>query len=99
VKLLTEIALSTTESEYISLSAALREVIRFYVALLKIIQAPLDGEIPKDGTKNKKIKYHHFREEVNKRNIIIEQVDTLGQQADIFTKPLGNILFRKSFGN
>jgi hypothetical protein len=46
-------------------------------------------------TKHLNIKYHHFREEVDAGNIIIEQVDTSDQKADIFTKPLGNILFKK----
>jgi hypothetical protein len=46
-------------------------------------------------TKHLNIKYHHFRDEVNAGNIIIEQVETADQQADIFTKALGNILFKK----
>jgi Reverse transcriptase (RNA-dependent DNA polymerase) len=118
-KIQTEIALSTTESEYISLSMALREVIPLRRLIAEIQDAGFilpskKGKIlcrafednsgafemaksPKmrPRTKHLNIKYHHFREEVNDGNIIIEQVDTLDQQADIFTKPLGNILFRK----
>jgi hypothetical protein len=46
-------------------------------------------------TKHLNIKYHHFPEEVDAGNITIHQVDTAEQWADIFTKPLGHLLFRK----
>jgi hypothetical protein len=98
-KLQTEIALSTTESEYISLSAALREVIPLR-RLFSEIQAT-DFILPsgkgkilccafednsgafemaksqkmRPRTKHLNIKYHHFHEEVDAGNIIIEQVD------------------------
>lgn len=40
------------------------------------------------------IKYHHFREHVRKKMIIIHHVGTKDQLADIFTKPLPRDLFR-----
>jgi hypothetical protein len=46
-------------------------------------------------TKHLNIKYHHFREAVQKGEISIMQIDTLEQIADIFTKPLGLQLFLK----
>jgi hypothetical protein len=118
-KLQTEIALSTTESEYISLSTALREVIPLQRLIEELRLAGFDlpskpGKVlckafednsgayemarsPKlrPRTKHLNIKYHHFREEVEKGTIQIFQVDTGDQIADIFTKPLGNELFKR----
>jgi Reverse transcriptase (RNA-dependent DNA polymerase) len=118
-KLQTEIALSTTESEYISLSTALREVIPLQRLIEELRVAGFDlpsrpGKVlckafednsgafemarsPKlrPRTKHLNIKYHHFREEVEKGTIQIYQVDTGDQIADIFTKPLGNELFKR----
>ena len=51
-------------------------------------------------TKHISIKYHHFRERVNKGIISIHHIDTKEQTADIFTKPLDESLFihlRKKF--
>jgi hypothetical protein len=45
--------------------------------------------------KHLNIKYHPFCEEVTNGNIIIQQIDTENQIADIFTKTLGHFLFRK----
>ena len=45
-------------------------------------------------TKHIALKYHHFRSFVN-RKIVINYVDTLRQQADIFTKPVCDDLFPK----
>ena len=39
-------------------------------------------------TKHINIKYHHFREAVNRGDITIHPINTNDQQADIFTKPL-----------
>jgi hypothetical protein len=44
-------------------------------------------------TKHISIKYHHFREHVNKGTISIHPIDTKEQTADIFTKPLDESLF------
>ena len=118
-KLQTEIALSTTEAEYICLSQALRRVIvimRFFKELSKKIKSfnyrkpkfqctayeDNKGAIelanaPKMGprTKHINIKYHHFRDAVEKKTIEIEYVDTKEQLADIGTKPLEPKIFEK----
>jgi Reverse transcriptase (RNA-dependent DNA polymerase) len=118
-KLQTEITLSTTESEYIALSTALREVIPLQRLIEELRKA--NFPLPKNQskvyckvfednsgafemapppkmrpkTKHLNIKYHHFREKVDAGNITIHQVDTTEQWADIFTKPLGHLLFRQ----
>lgn len=118
-KLQTEIALSTTEAEYICLSQALRTVIvlmRFFKELSKKIKSfgytkprfqctayeDNKGAIelanaPKMGprTKHINIKYHHFRNAIEKKMVEIEYVDTHEQLADIGTKPLEPKAFEK----
>ena len=44
-------------------------------------------------TKHIDIKYHHFRSFVVNGDVKIKHVDTKGQIADIFTKPLDSELF------
>ena len=44
-------------------------------------------------TKHIGIKYHHFRQHVKDGSISIHSIDTKEQTADIFTKPLDEILF------
>ena len=113
-RLQTEIALSTTEAEYIALSTAAREVLplREMVTELKtildipnaklVIQCTLFEDnkgaeelanVPKNRprTKHIAVKYHHFREAVRSKTLIVKRVDTLNQLADIFTKPLARI--------
>lgn len=46
-------------------------------------------------TKHIALKYHHFRSFVDNGRIRINYVDTLKQQADIFTKPVKDDLFPK----
>lgn len=46
-------------------------------------------------TKHLNIKYHHFREAVEDGTVSIHSIGTADQQADILTKPLGNVLFVK----
>jgi hypothetical protein len=118
-RLQTEIALSSTKSEYISLSQSLREVIPLMRLVNELNAAGFEipGERPmiqckafedntgalemakthkmRPRTKHLNIKYHHFREAVQKGEISIMQIDTLEQIADIFTKPLGLQLFLK----
>ena len=55
------------------------------------------SKVPKmrPRTKHINIKYHHFREHVQKGTITVEHVDTENQVADIFTKPLAAPLFLK----
>ena len=111
-KLQTEIALSTTEAEYICLSQALRTVLvlmRFFKELSKKIKGfkhrkpefqctayeDNKGAIElaqaprmRPRTKHINLKYHHFRNAVDKGMVKIEYIDTHVQLADIGTKPL-----------
>ena len=41
------------------------------------------------------IKYHHFRKHVAEKKFSIFPIDTKYQLADIFTKPLDRVIFRK----
>jgi hypothetical protein len=114
-KLQTEIALSTSESEYISLSQVLREM--RLVNELKAAGFNVPGETPnfmcsafednsgalemvrthkmRPRTKHLNIKYHHFRDSIQKGEITIHAIDTLDHIADILRKPLGIKLFSK----
>ena len=119
-KMQTEIALSTTESEYISLSTALRETIPMMHLIDEVRQRFNCGDIvptpttqctlfednsgalklantPKmrPRTRHIDVKYHHFREYVRRKLIMIKSVRTTEQLADIFTKPLPRDLFAK----
>ncbi len=116
-KLQSEIALSTTEAEYIALSTAMRDLIPMKQLLselqtvLKIpaqeitchsilfednVGAETIANVPKmrPRTKHIAIKYHHFREHVKNKTILVTHVDTHDQLADIFTKPLPRDTFR-----
>jgi hypothetical protein len=46
-------------------------------------------------TKPINVEYHHFHEEVEDGNLKLKKIDSLDQQAAIFTKPLEVILFKK----
>jgi Reverse transcriptase (RNA-dependent DNA polymerase) len=118
-KLQTEIALSTTESEYIALSSSLREVIPLMRLINELKEAGFDlpsstpivhckvfedntgalamAQSPKlrPRTKHINLKYHHFRDAVEKGDISIHKIDTNDQMADILTKALPLELFRK----
>ena len=115
-KLQTEIALSTTESEYITLSQSLRDTLPLMELLREIRNAiPSPENISKiyytvfednkgcielaiaprmrPRTKHIALKYHHFRRYVTDKLIDILPIDTKEQLADIFTKPLDEVLF------
>ena len=46
-------------------------------------------------TKHINIKYHHFHDSIENGRIMMYKIDTLDQEADIFTKPLEESLFIK----
>ena len=46
-------------------------------------------------TKHLNNAYHHFRQHVENQEIVIHSIDTDHQIADIFTKPLEEVLFKK----
>ena len=118
-KLQTEIALSTTEAEYIALSMAVREIIPLTLLFQEAKDKGIDVDVNKarvhcrlfednrgaaeiarvpkfrPRTKHINLKYHHFREHVKSGLLEIVDVPTDEQLADIFTKPLGVVLFEK----
>ena len=107
-----EIALSTTESEYMGLSQALREAIPIMELLKELKEAgfPVGSNVPevkckvfednsgaleiakehkyRPRTKHINVKYHHFRDYVDRGDISIVKIGTEDQEADILTKPL-----------
>jgi hypothetical protein len=120
-KLQTEIALSTTEAEYIALSKAARELIPLRRVLRELsLGSPLThctkhppGVLPpstvfednatciavatreahlKPRTKHISLKYHHFRAYVQSGALQIVKVASASNLADIFTKPLTQVL-------
>jgi hypothetical protein len=46
-------------------------------------------------TRHMNLKYHHFREAVEKGQVTIHAINTLEQVADILTKPLAMLQFQK----
>ena len=118
-KMQTEIALSSTESEFIALSHTLRSTIPL-MELLKELQSKNIGfppskpgihckvfednsgaieiaKVPKmrPRTKHINVKYHHFREYIEREDISIHYIPTGDQPADMMTKPLNEPLLSK----
>ena len=118
-KMQTEVTLSTTESEYVSLSQSLQDVIPL-MRIVDEIREQFDKDItakptvrctvfednsgalelanvPKMRPRTKHInnKYHHFRDHVRNKQILVKAVDTREQVADYLTKPLPRELFQK----
>ena len=110
-KMQTEISLSTTEVEYISLSQEMCDVIPFINFITEINELyglqkhkPLvccklfednNGAIELANTPNYhlrmkhiRLKYHHFRDQVDQGKVEILPIDSKFQIAYLFTKPL-----------
>ena len=111
-KLQTEVALSSTESEFIGLSQALRTTIPLMELIKELKKHGFDtassvpkvhcqvfednsgaieiAKVPKmrPRTKHINIKYHHFRDYVERGEITVHPLDTKDQPADMLTKPL-----------
>ncbi len=118
-KLQTEIALSTTEAEYIALSTATREILPMLTMakeaskrkLVTKVEAPLIhcklfednqgavemAKVPKmrPRTKHLNIKYHFFRQYVQRGILQVIHISGVDQAADIFTKALDLASFHK----
>ena len=116
-KMQTEIALSTTESEYIACSNALRDVIPLmdFVDEIrqrfdsKIVSVPtVRCELFEDNsgalelatvhkmrprTKHINVKYHHFREHVRTKRVLVRAIRSEENYSDTLTKPLPRDLF------
>ena len=118
-QLQTEISLSSTESEYIGLSYALREAIPImeFMKELKRLNIKMHNTIPRvhckvfednsgalemakihkyrPRTKHLNVKYHHFRDYVERKEITIHKIDTKDQLADYLTKPVNIEILEK----
>jgi hypothetical protein len=99
-KLQTQIALSTTEAEYISLSQSLRETIPLMQLLEEFKGRGYSGalelaRLPKlrPRTKYVNVIYHHFRDFVRKGLIDICPISSSEQIGDLLTKPLSQNAF------
>jgi hypothetical protein len=123
-KLQSEIALSTTESEYIALSMASRELIPLRRLVIELhnqglFSAPLDkpfsitrtstleattifednascivlahSEGTKVRTKHISLKWHRFKDHIQKGDIKVVKIASNLNWADIFTKPLSKV--------
>ena len=115
----TEIALSSTESEYVGLSYALRDAIPIMELLkeLKRFKFPIRTSHTKvhckvfednsgaleiatthkfrPRTKHINVKYHFFRDYINRKEISVHPIDTTMQQADYLTKAVGYDILRR----
>ena len=118
-QLQSEIALSSTESEYIGISHGLRDAIPIMEILkeMKLLRFPIgctssklhcrvfednSGAIEmakvhkyRPRTKHVNVKYHHFRDHVERGDIVINAIGTSEQPADILTKPVNESLLKK----
>ena len=105
------VALSTTESEYIAAAEAIKDLIwakRLLREIFGMIKTPvlsIDNQSsikliknPEFHCRTKHIdtRYHFIRDQYVKGEFEIKFVPSGEQHADIFTKPLGNILFSKA---
>ncbi|TPX29956.1 DNA-directed DNA polymerase [Synchytrium endobioticum] len=103
-------ALSSTEAEYIALSAAVREVLSVRNILTELgVRLPptpiyednaavifmIKNQTLTKNTRHIELRHHHIREHVNNNYIIVNKVDTNDNVADILTKDLsGNKMNR-----
>nr|GEW15256.1 copia protein [Tanacetum cinerariifolium] len=76
----TALAISTTESEYVSVGKA---------CAIDLSKNPMQHS----RIKHIEIRYHHLRDNVQKGHILIEKVSSVDNIADILTKPLKRELF------
>lgn len=102
------VSVSTTESEYVALSEATKDIIwiQRFLETLKIKSSPAliwgdnqaaiklvkNPEFHK-RTKHIDVKYHFIREAYKKNIIEVQYIDTKEQEADILTKPLTRTKF------
>ena len=108
----TEICMSSTESEYVGLSYALREVIPIIELMKEMkkqkfqvskIKPQIHCRVFEDNsgalemanthkyrprTKHLNVKYHQFRDYVDRGEISVHKIDTTDQLADYLTKPV-----------
>jgi hypothetical protein len=104
-------ALSSTEAEYVSASAAAQEAtwLRMFVEELGFPQPEpttmfvdnqaaiqiANNPVFHARTKHINIKFHHIRDLIEQRTIHLEWCPTADMVADIYTKPLLRVLFQR----
>jgi hypothetical protein len=105
------VALSTTEAEYMALTRASQQILWMYFAMSEVgFPQPKPACLYGDNagaialTKNTKhnahikhidIRHHYIRERVDDGDIVVHQIPTSDNIADIFTKPLGRVAHRR----
>jgi hypothetical protein len=104
------VALSSCEAEYISLALAAQEIVHCRQLLIDLGEPQNStvlkcdnmaaGELTKNETHQQRskhiaIRYHFIRECVKRGEIKVEWCSGQNNMADMFTKPLGRILFEK----
>ena len=102
------VALSTTEAEYMAITAAVKEsfLLRGIAGEFGVVQRtiPIGGDnsgaislakhrVFHERSKHIDVHYHFVREEIEKANILVFKVDTEDNPADMLTKPLNREKF------
>lgn len=104
------ISLSSMEAEYIALTSAAKEGLWFRkfqcdlglpASVLTIFEdnqstiLTAKNDIHNERSKHIDVRYHWIREQISLEKLIVTYCPTQEMIADIFTKPLGKILFQK----
>ena len=114
-----EVALSSTESEFIGMSDSVRTVITLMELIKELHQLGIPvptthptlharifednsgaleiARVPKmrPRTKTLNVKYHHFREYVERGEIALRPIKSEDQPADMLTKPLNEVTLNR----
>jgi hypothetical protein len=109
-KLQTSVVMSSFEAEYIALSECVRELtslFNFLKAFIDNMSTPsvlcdnasavrvaVNGGVSK-RSKHIDVRYHYIVEKIEKGLINVEHISGNENFADIFTKPVANVIFRK----
>jgi hypothetical protein len=104
------VTLSSMEAEYVALTNAAKEGIYLRnlsnehqpttkpMVLYEDNQSAIktaENKIHNERSKHIDVRYHFIREQVEQKKFVLKYIPTTDQIADIFTKPLGNILHYK----
>jgi hypothetical protein len=105
------VALSSCEAEYIAAGSGTCQGVWLARLLKELVdsgsEAPVlrvdnksaidlrKNPVHHDRSKHIEVKYHYIRECVEKGKIVLEQISTRDQLADIMTKSLGRVLFQE----
>jgi hypothetical protein len=105
------VALSTCEAEYVAAGSGACQGVWLARLLKELVGSELRAPVLKvdnksaidlsknpvhhDRSKHIEVKFHYIRECVEGGKIVLEQISTRDQLADIMTKPLGRVLFQE----